>query len=40
MYLRWNYMFVVPPCIINEEEMGQAFAAIDKALDIADSYAV
>ena len=40
MYLRWNYMFIVPPCIINEEEMNEAFAAIDKALSIADKYVV
>lgn len=38
MYIRWNYIFIVPPCIINEEEMKKAFIAIDKALDIADSY--
>jgi len=38
MYLRWNYMFVVPPCIINEEQMKEAFAAIDKALSIGDEY--
>jgi taurine--2-oxoglutarate transaminase len=38
MYLRWNYMFIVPPCIINEEEMKEAFVAIDKALSIADTY--
>lgn len=38
LYQRWNYMFVVPPCIINEDEMREAFAAIDKALSIADAY--
>lgn len=37
MYIRWNYMFVVPPIIINEEQMQQAFAAIDKALSIGDA---
>lgn len=40
MYLRWNYMFIVPPCTINEEEMKEAFTAIDKALSIADTYVV
>lgn len=40
MYLRWNYMFIVPPCIISEDEMREAFAAIDKALTIADKYVV
>jgi taurine--2-oxoglutarate transaminase len=38
LYQRWNYMFVVPPCIINENEMKEAFIAIDKALSIADEY--
>ncbi|MCT8975196.1 aminotransferase class III-fold pyridoxal phosphate-dependent enzyme [Clostridium sp. CX1] len=38
MYLRWNYMFIVPPCTISEEEMKEAFLAIDKALTIADGY--
>jgi taurine--2-oxoglutarate transaminase len=36
LYSRWNYMFVVPPIIINEKEMAEAFAVMDKALDIAD----
>jgi len=38
LYQRWNYMFVVPPCVINEDEMREAFIAIDKALSIADTY--
>ena len=38
MYLRWNYMFVVPPIIINEEQLREAFVAIDKALTIGDGY--
>jgi taurine--2-oxoglutarate transaminase len=38
MYIRWNYMFIVPPCIIKKEELDFAFAAIDKAIDIADGY--
>jgi taurine--2-oxoglutarate transaminase len=36
LYSRWNYLFVVPPLIINEKEMAEAFAVIDKAIDIAD----
>ena len=38
MYLRWNYMFVVPPIIINAEQMTEGFKAIDKALSVADGY--
>ncbi len=38
MYLRWNYMFVVPPIIINEEQLNEGFKAIDKALTVADGY--
>lgn len=38
MYIRWNYMFCVPPCIINEEQLKEAYKAIDKALTIADNY--
>ena len=38
MYLRWNYMFTVPPIIINEAQLKEAFEVIDKALDIADRY--
>jgi taurine--2-oxoglutarate transaminase len=38
MYLRWNYMFVVPPIIINAEQMAEGFKAIDKALSVADTY--
>ena len=40
MYLRWNYMFVVPPIIINEKQLADAFKSIDKALSIGDRYAV
>jgi taurine--2-oxoglutarate transaminase len=38
MYLRWNYMFVVPPIIINAEQLTEGFKAIDKALSVADGY--
>jgi acetylornithine/succinyldiaminopimelate/putrescine aminotransferase len=33
-------MFVVPPIIINEEQLREAYAAIDKALSIGDTFAV
>ena len=38
MDIRWNYIFVVPPCIIKAEEIEEAFVAIDKALTVADNY--
>jgi taurine--2-oxoglutarate transaminase len=37
MYIRWNYIFVVPPIVINESQMAEAFEAIDGALAIADA---
>jgi taurine---2-oxoglutarate transaminase len=39
MDIRWNWIFVVPPCVIKAEEIEEAFVAIDKALSIADKYA-
>lgn len=36
LYSRWNYLFIVPPIVINERELAEAFAVIDKAVDIAD----
>jgi len=38
MDIRWNWIFIVPPCIITGEQLKDAFKAIDKALDIADKY--
>jgi taurine---2-oxoglutarate transaminase len=37
LYSRWNYMFVVPPIVIDESQMAEAFEAIDGALAIADA---
>ena len=37
MYIRWNYIFVVPPIVIDENQIDEAFAAIDGALAIADA---
>jgi len=37
LYSRWNYMFVVPPIIIDERQMADAFEAIDGALALADA---
>ncbi len=39
MYLRWNYMFVAPPLIINKDQLQTAYRGIDSALDIADACA-
>jgi taurine---2-oxoglutarate transaminase len=38
MYLRWNYMFVAPPIIINEDQLNSSFEVIDEALSVADEY--
>ena len=35
---RWNYMFVAPPLIANEGEIGEGMDIISKALLIADEY--
>jgi taurine--2-oxoglutarate transaminase len=40
MDIRWNWILFVPPCIINPDEVEEAFTAIDKALSIADGYYV
>eukprot|EP01022_Parablepharisma_sp_SALTPOND_P017187 TRINITY_DN2694_c1_g2_i1.p1 TRINITY_DN2694_c1_g2~~TRINITY_DN2694_c1_g2_i1.p1 ORF type:complete len:1693 (+),score=399.45 TRINITY_DN2694_c1_g2_i1:31868-36946(+) len=34
-YVRWNYIFLTPPIIINEEEMNDSLERIDKALTVA-----
>jgi taurine--2-oxoglutarate transaminase len=35
-FVRWNTIMTNPPLCINEEELAEGFAIIDKALDIAD----
>ena len=37
-FVRWNTFFTNPPLSINEIEMRQAFAIIDKGLEITDRY--
>ena len=37
-YTRWNYIFVAPPLIANEEEIDEGMDIISKALLIADEY--
>jgi taurine--2-oxoglutarate transaminase len=35
-FVRWNYFFTNPPLIITEEQLREAFAIIDRGLDITD----
>ena len=35
-FVRWHTIMTNPPLCINEEELAEGFAIIDKALDIAD----
>lgn len=37
-FVRWNYIFIAPPLIINKEEIEEGLAMIDEALKIADAY--
>ena len=39
-FVRWNTFFTNPPLCINEQEMREAFAIIDKALEITDAAVV
>jgi taurine--2-oxoglutarate transaminase len=35
-FVRWNYFFTNPPLTITEDELGEAFAIIDRGLEITD----
>ncbi len=37
-FVRWNYIFVAPPLIVNESEIDEGFEIISEALNIADQY--
>nr|MBA3533719.1 aminotransferase class III-fold pyridoxal phosphate-dependent enzyme [Ardenticatenales bacterium] len=37
-FLRWNWIFCVPPLIISEAQLREALAILDEALEIADDY--
>jgi taurine---2-oxoglutarate transaminase len=37
-FVRWNWIFIVPPLCITEAQIDEGLAMIDEALDIADSY--
>jgi taurine--2-oxoglutarate transaminase len=39
VYQRWNFIFVVPPLIVTDAQLDEAFAVFDKALSVADQYA-
>jgi taurine--2-oxoglutarate transaminase len=39
-FVRWNTFFTNPPLCINEEQMRDAFAIIDRGLDITDKAVV
>ena len=36
-FVRWNWIFVVPPLVITEDELNEGLDAIDEVLDYADS---
>jgi taurine--2-oxoglutarate transaminase len=35
-FVRWNYFFTNPPLTITDDELREAFAIIDRGLDITD----
>jgi len=37
-FVRWNYIFVCPPLIVNEEQIDEGLEIISKAVSIADEY--
>lgn len=37
MYIRWNWIFLAPPLIINEDELRWAMRTIDEKLSVTDS---
>jgi taurine--2-oxoglutarate transaminase len=36
-FIHWNTILVIPPLVINEEELAEGFQVLDKALEITDS---
>ncbi|MFZ5634664.1 MAG: aminotransferase class III-fold pyridoxal phosphate-dependent enzyme [Bacillota bacterium] len=40
LMLRWNFLFLFPPLIINEQELRRSMDVIDEVLEIADKAAV
>lgn len=39
-FIRWNYLFTIPPLCITEEQLREAFAIIDRGLEITDQAVV
>ena len=39
LYTHWHTILLIPPLIITPEELAEAFAIIDKALEITDQAA-
>ena len=39
-FQRWNYLFTIPPLCISEEQLREAFAIIDRGLEITDQAVV
>ncbi len=37
-FVRWNYIFIAPPLIINKEQVDEGLDIISKAIEIADQY--
>ena len=37
-FIRWNFLFAVPPLIITEQQMQDALNVMNDALAIADKY--
>jgi taurine--2-oxoglutarate transaminase len=37
-FVRWGYIFIAPPLIINETQIDEGLAIISEALKIADEY--
>ncbi|MDI1304256.1 MAG: aspartate aminotransferase family protein, partial [bacterium] len=39
-FVRWGYIFIAPPLMINEEQIDEGLAIISQALSIADEYVI
>ena len=37
-FVRWGYIFIAPPLMINESQIDEGLAIISQALSIADEY--
>jgi taurine--2-oxoglutarate transaminase len=36
-YTHWHTVLIIPPLIITEEQLGEGFSVLDKALEITDA---